>query len=42
MLGRMLRHLDEAGFGKERQISFPHKQSWYVKLWREAWEGPAL
>ncbi|OTA08582.1 hypothetical protein A9Z42_0002810 [Trichoderma parareesei] len=39
---RMLRHLDEAGFGKERQISFPHKQAWLVRLWREAWEGPAF
>ncbi|KAL6831790.1 acyl-CoA N-acyltransferase [Trichoderma camerunense] len=39
---RMLRHLDEAGFGKERQISFPHKQSWYVRLWRDTWEGPAF
>lgn len=39
---RMMRHLDEAGFGKERQISFPHKQSWHVRLWRDAWEGPAL
>ncbi|RFU77691.1 hypothetical protein TARUN_4550 [Trichoderma arundinaceum] len=39
---RMLRHLDEAGFGKERQVSFPHKQSWYVRLWRDAWDGPAL
>ncbi|KAL7793800.1 acyl-CoA N-acyltransferase [Trichoderma ceciliae] len=39
---RMLRHLDESGFGKERQISFPHKQSWYVRLWRDTWEGPAL
>lgn len=37
-----MRHLDSAGFGKERQISFPHKRSWYMRLRREAWSGPVL
>ncbi|OAA63142.1 Acyl-CoA N-acyltransferase [Cordyceps fumosorosea ARSEF 2679] len=39
---RILKHLDESGFGRERQISFPHKQSWYVRLRRETWTGPLL
>ncbi|OAQ70948.1 siderophore biosynthesis protein [Pochonia chlamydosporia 170] len=39
---RVLRHLDAAGFSKEKQVSFPHKQAWFVKLRREFWEGPAL
>ncbi|TQV95167.1 siderophore biosynthesis protein [Cordyceps javanica] len=38
----ILKHLDESGFGRERQISFPHKQSWYVRLRRETWTGPLL
>ncbi|PHH64220.1 hypothetical protein CDD81_4834 [Ophiocordyceps australis] len=39
---RMLRHLDSLGFSREKQVCFPHKQSWYVRLRREAWDGPAL
>ncbi|KAG6158789.1 hypothetical protein E4U11_004575 [Claviceps purpurea] len=39
---RVLRHLDRCGFSKEKQVSFPHKQSWYVKLRREFWDGPEL
>ncbi|KAM3503176.1 hypothetical protein MY11210_008813 [Beauveria gryllotalpidicola] len=39
---RILKHLDESGFGREMQISFPHKQSWYVRLRRETWTGPLL
>ncbi|KAG5935582.1 hypothetical protein E4U59_005524 [Claviceps monticola] len=39
---RVLRHLDRCGFSKEKQVSFPHKQSWYVKLRRETWGGPEL
>ncbi|KHN93728.1 aerobactin siderophore biosynthesis protein iucB [Metarhizium album ARSEF 1941] len=38
---RMLRHLDAAGFSKEKQVAFPHKQAWFVKLRREFWDGPA-
>ncbi|KAI0025177.1 acyl-CoA N-acyltransferase [Xylariomycetidae sp. FL0641] len=37
-----LHHLQEAGFAKERQISFPHKQAWLCRLRREDWDGPAL
>jgi hypothetical protein len=39
---RVLRHLDAHGFSKEKQVSFPHKQAWFVKLRREFWDGPAL
>ncbi|WYZ43370.1 hypothetical protein EsH8_VI_001069 [Colletotrichum jinshuiense] len=39
---RFLQHLQYAGFAKEREIAFPHKQSYLMKLNRDAWEGPAL
>ncbi|OAA44213.1 aerobactin siderophore biosynthesis protein iucB [Metarhizium rileyi] len=39
---RMLRHLDANGFSREKQVAFPHKQAWFVKLRREFWDGPAL
>lgn len=39
---RFLQRLELAGFSRERQLSFPHKQSWYVRMRREQWEGPAL
>ncbi|CAM1500486.1 Fc.00g096480.m01.CDS01 [Cosmosporella sp. VM-42] len=39
---RFLQRLEFTGFSRERQLSFPHKQSWYVRLRREQWEGPAL
>ncbi|KAK7431862.1 hypothetical protein QQZ08_001480 [Neonectria magnoliae] len=39
---RFLQRLEFSGFCREKQISFPHKQSWYVRMRREQWEGPAL
>jgi hypothetical protein len=39
---RFLQRLEFTGFSREKQISFPHKQSWYVRLRREQWDGPAL
>ncbi|KAG5978118.1 hypothetical protein E4U55_006390 [Claviceps digitariae] len=39
---RIMRHLDDCGFSKEKQVSFPHKQAWFVKLRREFWDGPEL
>lgn len=39
---RFLHHLQSAGFSRERQIAFPHKQSWLIRMRREDWEGPAL
>ncbi|GAO15160.1 hypothetical protein UVI_02029420 [Ustilaginoidea virens] len=38
----VMKHLDACGFAKEKQVSFPHKQAWYVRLKRESWNGPAL
>lgn len=39
---RFISHLNEAGFLKEREITFPHKQSALVKLRRENFEAPSL
>jgi hypothetical protein len=39
---RFVQHLEFSGFAKVRQISFPHKQSWFCRLKRDNWEGPVL
>ncbi|KAJ4022590.1 hypothetical protein NW752_000205 [Fusarium irregulare] len=39
---RFLQGLERTGFSREKQVSFPHKQSWLVRMRREQWEGPAL
>ncbi|KAL2157276.1 hypothetical protein VTH06DRAFT_6316 [Thermothelomyces fergusii] len=39
---RFIQHLQDAGFTKEKEITFPHKQAWFGRLRRESWEGPAL
>lgn len=39
---RFIQHLQVAGFSKEREVTFPHKQSWFGRLRRENWNGPAL
>ncbi|KAK4096125.1 hypothetical protein N658DRAFT_501942 [Parathielavia hyrcaniae] len=39
---RFIRHLEDAGFTKEKEITFPHKQAWFGRLRRETWDGPAL
>ncbi|KAH8882345.1 hypothetical protein GQ53DRAFT_753806 [Thozetella sp. PMI_491] len=39
---RFIQLLQAAGFSKEREIAFPHKQSWFGRLRRDAWEAPAL
>ncbi|KUJ15169.1 siderophore biosynthesis protein-like protein [Mollisia scopiformis] len=39
---RFISHLNEAGFLKEGEITFPHKQSAFVKLRRENFETPSL
>ncbi|KAL2260852.1 hypothetical protein VTK26DRAFT_5034 [Humicola hyalothermophila] len=39
---RFIQHLECAGFTKEKEIAFPHKQAWFGRLRRENWEGPAL
>ncbi|KAI5462058.1 acyl-CoA N-acyltransferase [Mariannaea sp. PMI_226] len=39
---RFLQRLEFCGFARERQVSFPHKQSWLVRMRRDQWDGPAL
>lgn len=39
---RFIDHLQNAGFAREKQIVFPHKTSWYMRLGRESFDGPAL
>ncbi|XMA17003.1 hypothetical protein WAI453_009794 [Rhynchosporium graminicola] len=39
---RFISHLNESGFLKEGEVSFPHKQSAFVKLRRENFEAPAI
>ncbi len=39
---RFIQHLQYAGFNKEKEIAFPHKQAWFGRLRRECWEGPSL
>ncbi|KAK4151724.1 N(6)-hydroxylysine O-acetyltransferase [Chaetomidium leptoderma] len=39
---RFIQYLEYAGFTKEKEITFPHKQAWFGRLRRESWEGPAL
>lgn len=39
---RFIQHLEYAGFTKEREIAFPHKQAWFGRLRRENWVGPGL
>ncbi len=42
LTNRFIQHLQIAGFSKEREIAFPHKQAWLCRLRREAWDGPVL
>ncbi|POS69677.1 aerobactin siderophore biosynthesis protein iucB [Diaporthe helianthi] len=37
-----IQHLQAGGFIKEKEVTFPHKQSWFGQLRRENWEGPTL
>lgn len=39
---RFLQRLESTGFSREKQISFPHKQSWHVRMRRDQWQGPAF
>ena len=40
--GRFIRHLQDAGFNKEREVAFPYKHTWFGRLRRDGWQGPAL
>ncbi|OQD84261.1 hypothetical protein PENANT_c013G10349 [Penicillium antarcticum] len=39
---KLINYLQEAGFYKEGEVSFPHKQSAVMKIKREFWEAPVL
>ncbi|KAH6845834.1 acyl-CoA N-acyltransferase [Chaetomium sp. MPI-CAGE-AT-0009] len=39
---RFIEHLQYAGFTKEKEITFPHKQAWFGRLRRESWNGPSF
>ncbi|KAH0004210.1 hypothetical protein KCU80_g22586, partial [Aureobasidium melanogenum] len=39
---KVKQYCEEVGFFKEREISFPHKQSNLMKIRREAWDAPAI
>lgn len=39
---RFIQHLQDAGFSKEKEITFPHKQAVYMRMRREEFDGPAL
>jgi RimJ/RimL family protein N-acetyltransferase len=42
IVSRFISHLIDTGFYKEREVTFPHKQSALVRWTRETFEGPAL
>ena len=39
---RFTSYLHKAGFHKEREFAFPHKQAALMKISRDAWDAPAL
>ncbi|QIW99416.1 hypothetical protein AMS68_004934 [Peltaster fructicola] len=39
---KVKQYCEEVGFHKEREVTFPHKQSNLMKITREAWDAPAL
>ena len=41
-IDRLINYLTEAGFYKQGEVAFPHKQSAVMKIDRESWEAPAM
>ncbi|KAL3454502.1 siderophore biosynthesis protein [Aspergillus insuetus] len=39
---KIINYLQNAGFYKEGEVTFPHKQSAVMKIRRESWESPSL
>ncbi|GKZ81866.1 hypothetical protein AnigIFM56816_006394 [Aspergillus niger] len=39
---KLITYLQEAGFYKEGEVTFPHKQSALMKIKRDTWECPAI
>lgn len=42
VIHRLRRYCEDVGFFKEKEVSFPHKQSNLMKVYRESWDQPAL
>ena len=41
-IARFINYLGEAGFYKQGEVAFPHKQSAIMKIDRESWDAPAI
>lgn len=39
---KIIQYLQNAGFYKEGEVTFPHKQSALMKIKRDSWESPVL
>ena len=39
---RLRNYCEQVGFWKEKEVSFPHKQSNLMRIRRDSWEQPAL
>lgn len=42
MIYRLKGYCEQVGFWKEKEVSFPHKQSNLMTIRRDSWEQPAL
>ena len=42
MIYRLKSYCEQVGFWKEKEVSFPHKQSNLMTIRRDSWEQPAL
>lgn len=42
VVSRVIRYLQQNGFYKEGEVTFPHKQSAVMKIKRDSWECPAI
>lgn len=41
-VARVIGYLQQNGFYKEGEVTFPHKQSAVMKIKRDSWECPAI
>ena len=39
---RLIKYCEMAGFHKNKEIAFPHKQASLLKINREAWSAPFI
>jgi hypothetical protein len=42
MIYRLKSYCEQVGFWKEKEVSFPHKQSNLMTIRRDSWDQPAL